>query len=923
MKNWANHILKITILFLTLTAFCIPVHAEETDSSTVLTVAFPENTGINEVYEDGTYGGCVYDWLHEISKYTGWKYEFVTGNASELLNEMGDGKYDLMGGMYYVEQFKEYYCYPKYVMGSNYSLLIYRQDDDSIKNFDYTTLNGKKIGVLKKATSKIERLEKFLTFNKIKCELVYYESLEDYESCLEKQEVDLLYGNDVYMKEGYNVAAKIEADPYYIVTSSKRPDLCEQLSEAMSAIYSANPNFAADLYNKYFPSQYINSIVFTEEESQFIQNSKPISVAVLEDRHPLYYEEDGEIKGMIPACLNLVAGRTGLTFEYTGASSYGELLEIVQSGKADLIGCFMDDDYAADSLQLIRTARFAALDSVILRSKQSNPSSGYLMMALPSGKDTKPRNEGDSIRYYETYEDCLNAVNRGEADYTQIPAAFVEDLYTKNYYANITILADTNEEEELTLALASPANVCLYSVLNKAIYNLSEDELNSISSQDLLATRSSAVTVKSLLYTNPVMVISICVGFVILVSAIILLVNIYKMKTKMMRLKLEKAEETSRAKSDFLSRMSHEIRTPMNAIIGLTNLALMTEEAPPVVKEDLLKIDSSAKFLLSLLNDVLDMSKIDCQKMKLETAPFDLGETVDQLKNMFLIQAEQKGVRLLFDCPPSNSLYVGDEMRIHQILTNLLSNACKFTDKGGRVTLSISETSRSADLAGLLFCVKDTGIGIKEEDLERIFHSFEQSEGGNRKVPGTGLGLSISRSLVRLMGGDLQVKSTAGEGSEFYFTIQLPIYRGTWEKKPSLTENELPELNGLTVLLAEDNEINAEIAMELLSLQNIQVEWAENGQQAVDLFASHPAGYYDLILMDVNMPVKDGLTATREIRAMDRPDADAVPILAMTANTFQEDREQASNAGMTGFLPKPFDVEQLYRALWESVGQKE
>lgn len=919
MKNCQCRACAVFTAVLFLAACLASICSAAPDTQVKLKVAFPETTGISEVYEDGSFGGCVYDWLHEIAKYTGWEYEFVTGDTSELLDGMIAGEYDLMGGMFYNDGYEELFCYPQYIMGANDSLLIYAQGDNTIKSFDYNTLRGKRIGVLKRAAKKIERLQKFLSYNNLQCELVYYDDLAAYENCLDSGEVDLLYGNDVYMKDSYNVAAKIEADPFYLVSSIQRPELCAQLSEAMGAIYDANPNFAEELYQKYFPEEYINSIVLTEEEQEFITSAGPIRVAMVRDQFPLLYEENGAVMGIVPSCLELISGRTGLSFTYIWAENYKQLIALAKDGRADIIGCFLNQDPSADALGLARTASFASLKAAILRNKRMNPSAGSLRFAIPQGSDLQPINPGDIVNYYDSYADCLDAVNRGEAGYTQMPAAFVEDFYLKDFYANVTLTADIDLVQELTLALPKPVDVQLYSILNKAINNLSDKELDAIVSQNLLASRTSQATLENLLYTNPVLVFFVCVGIAMLVCTVVLVFNRYKLKNNVMRLKLEKAVETSRARSEFLSRISHEIRTPMNAIIGLTNLSLIAEELSPAVEVNLRKIDSAAQFLLALVNDVLDMSKIENQKMELKSAPFDLSSMLEKLEDMFALQADAKHLELIFRYQLTDQFYCGDEMRISQVLTNLLSNACKFTEEGGRVQLCVLEASKGPDSACLQFSVEDTGIGIHADDLERIFHSFEQAAISAGAASGTGLGLAISRSLVELMGGELKVKSAPGEGSRFSFSIELPLYHGVLDSAAKPSKQAFSSLAGLHVLLAEDNDINAEIAIELLALQQVSVERAKNGRQAVELFAGRPEGYYDLILMDLNMPVMDGLAATREIRSMSRADAGVVPILAMTANTFQEDREKAAAAGMTGFLPKPFDVEQLYSALCSSV----
>ena len=499
----------------------------------------------------------------------------------------------------------------------------------------------------------------------------------------------------------------------------------------------------------------------------------------------------------------------------------------------------------------------------------------------------------------------------------RLPASFVEDLYSRKYYANLNLITMNNVQEEIAFALPSPANVLLYSIFSKSIHNFSTSESENLISENLLKVRQSAATLESLVYSNPMMVVMFCAGLIALAALGILIYYRFQLKTRMMRLQLEKAVETSQAKSDFLSRMSHEIRTPMNAIIGLTHLALMSEEATPALKENLTKIETSSQFLLTLLNDTLDMSKIENEKMQILAQPFALGPLLDHMLDIFEMQAETNGNSLLFDTQFEHACFCGDAMRISQVLTNLLSNACKFTSHG-KVTLKVRESAGQEGRSILYFSVQDTGIGINESDLKKIFLSFEQGGNRDQKTPGTGLGLAISRSLVQLMGGELEVRSEVGKGSEFFFSIELPISEEAALQEPEYAVPQKGQLEGLRILLAEDNDINAEIAIQLLERKKIQVDRAENGQIALNLFAEHEEGYYDIILMDINMPVMDGLTAAQRLRKLPRSDAQTVLIIAMTANTFQEDRERAKAAGMNDFLPKPFEVDQLYAVLGQN-----
>ena len=360
----------------------------------------------------------------------------------------------------------------------------------------------------------------------------------------------------------------------------------------------------------------------------------------------------------------------------------------------------------------------------------------------------------------------------------------------------------------------------------------------------------------------------------------------------------------------------------MNAIIGLSSVASLSGEATPSIRSSLEKINMSAQFLLSLVNDILDMSKIEDDKMRIETAPLRLRSLAERLQSMFFLQAEDKGVLFETRCD-ADDVVVGDDVRLQQVLANLLSNALKFTDPGDAIRLSVVVLIRDEGSARVRFSVEDTGAGIREEDLERIFVSFEQASENRRNAQGTGLGLAISSNLVRLMGGRLDVQSRVGEGSEFFFVLELPT-----ADEEALGDEETPaetadrSLAGTRVLLAEDNDLNAEIAVALLDMQGVEARRAANGREAVDMFDASEPGAFDFVLMDVKMPLLDGLEAAIEIRALDREDARTVPIIALTANTFQEDREDAAAAGMDGFIPKPFDAQQLYETLRSYLPRK-
>ena len=389
---------------------------------------------------------------------------------------------------------------------------------------------------------------------------------------------------------------------------------------------------------------------------------------------------------------------------------------------------------------------------------------------------------------------------------------------------------------------------------------------------------------------------------------------------------LHVAESANKAKSTFLSNMSHDIRTPMNAIIGFTTLALSSITEQEKVKDYLGKILSSSNHLLSLINDILDMSRIESGKVVLEEQETNLAVLADELEHLLSEQAKAQGLELKVDYSKLRDRDVFcDKTRLNQVLLNLLSNAVKFTPAGGHVSFTLTQLEQLSPGKGVYeIRVKDDGIGMTAEFAKRVFEPFERERTSTvSKIQGTGLGMAIAKNIIDMMGGTIDLHTKKGEGTEFVLRLELVLQA---QPKPVEAKQQelLPESSsesfaGKRLLLVEDNELNREIACMILCKYGFELETAENGQEAVEMVAAAAPGYYDLVLMDIQMPIMDGHEATRRIRALENPELAKVPIVAMTANAFDEDRRAAKDCGMNGFISKPINMQEVIQALRDNL----
>lgn len=933
LQRYVSHGIAIGLLVFIMLAFNLSVLAR-TSEKRVLRVAFPQVDGMSWTAEDGTHHGMLVDYLNEIAKYTGWEYEYIDTKGPAMLNEFVEGKYELMGGNYYIPALEKYYAYPNYNMGYSRSLLLARSDDRSIHSYDLESMNGKTIGVYENARENIRRLKEFMAINGLYCNIRYYKQ-EDMVGkiglypYLAKGEIDLLLNNVAHISDSVRVVVAYDSQPYYIVTNPGNKEVLDGLNMALERILDANPNFAAERYAVNFPDRLVN-IQLSDRDLEYVNERKTITVAVPENWYPLYCKETPlkNHTGIMADVLDEIKSFTGLRFSYVYAKNYADAIRLIQQGDADILGFFLGDENDAAQLGLALSASYVSANNIIVRNKACSYPAPGLVGALVENQRLPSGISVEKIRFYPSIKEALFAVNNGEADFIYGLSSRMEQDILRYHFTNLAPVTLVNDQSTISFALPIPVDPDLLTILNKAINNLSESERTVIRNRNLESIGVSEFSLTDFIYANPLQFMFIVMFVLSVLFTALLLAIGARMKATVIQGNLKRAEAANLAKSEFLSRMSHEIRTPMNGIVGMSTIAMQNIDNTDKIKDCLEKVIMSSKHLLALINDVLDMSKIESGKVELRHESFNFRAFLQDFENLYGEQAKSKGISdetvLASDLEVQ---IIGDSLRLNQVLSNLLSNALKFTPAKGIIKLRVSKTGEDQENVYLRFEVIDTGCGIAEENYDKIFESFEQENVDvTYKYGGTGLGLSIVKRFTQLMGGGIHVTSVQGSGSTF--TVDLPFGKIKESGKPTRFSDidgrsDLArdcyvidyDFKGKRILLVEDNELNREIAEELIGATGASVESAEDGVQAVKKFKESAEGYYDLILMDVQMPHMDGYEATRCIRALGRSDAQKVPIFAMTANAFAEDVQKSREAGMNAHISKPLNIRAVYKQM--------
>ena len=1175
-------------------------HASEVERETVRVGYYPVSD-YQDVNADGTYSGFSYDYYIQIQKYTRWQYEFVEASYADCMKMLANGEIDVMSGLTASPEREERFLFSEYSNSSSQSKLYARQDNENLFYESYDTFDKCRVGII--SGVRTDELQQYCDNHDFSVELVTYNSYAEMEDALAKKEIDMACGASLSEKYDTKIVARLKKQPLYYAVTKSKPDIAAQLEDALQKIVDNNPEFYTQMSEKYKINGSNATATFTREEEDYIKSGKQIYLIVNNNWAPVSWldENTGEYRGIAIDVAKEIAKYSGLSIIPIQAQEFDQMTKDNPATMGDALVLTADDTGWANSMNLMMTNH--VIDSTIVMISQTGKS---VDVAKEDTRIALPKNyyvsylmkdviANKNVQYYDTIEECLDAVNKGNADATFQNSVIARYYLSMLRYTNLYIYAESGYAENLAYGVYIDSDTPLLSILDKSLLCIGTGRIGEITVQ--YAHAEEPFSLEGFYYSNPILVVSIVLVFCCLIGLLIVfrlkavnaekrarqektlarfmgyvcaanedvlevnLMNLtaqsYKLDeqgqvqihefpyTRIQRDKdngqiypddydrlaenfkeesmdeminrtggekyfecraknqdgeyhwysyslqaipkdqehpknfilfkrniddakkeeeegrriledaLETAKDASEAKGNFLSRVSHEIRTPLNAIIGYLSIARQPDSEQSKVAHCLENCEIASKHLLSILNDVLDMSSIESGKLTLVKEPFNLKELLQSLKTVYFQQALSKKIDFSLEITQLQQEWVvGDRVRVNQILFNLVSNAMKFTGENGQIRIKVTEMESTLTKCRIKFEVSDTGIGMSEEYMKRLFKPFEQENAKNaQKYGGTGLGLSIAWNLITMMGGSIEVNSRQGVGTTFTVLLNLEKGESPNQNKASNTkmdklrvllladdkaENDIikqdlkqagmkcdafedgkkavqrilsrkqtgysyqlvladiSEINeaalavirdihinadpklpivvltkrtaavskqeaeklgimeilpkpynqselltalqrlfpqneeseetsskrdftGMHILLAEDNEMNREIAVEVLKRSGLSVDTAADGEEAFQKFTESEPGTYQAILMDIQMPIMDGYEATRQIRASKHVQAKNIPIIATTANAFSEDVSAALACGMNNHISKPIDYKKLYQALDKNI----
>ena len=897
------------------------------------------------VDENGIRRGFGYELMQALAGYTGWKFEYVKCDWSNCFDKLENGEIDVMGDISYTDEWAQRMLFSEEPMGEEKYILYADLSHTDIETSDFKSMDGKRVGVLLGTEPEI-MLTEWENKNGIHTEHVNVNNNEDVEKKLANHEIDCFVSleESIWSEQGISSVTTVGKAGIYFAINKERSDIKAELDFAMLQLDQNSPFFKADLYKKYFTLDYSQSL--TGKEKSWLEEHGDIRIGFLDNAPAVFSmdEETGKLTGTLAEYISYAKdclGNQTLEFNMQAYDDYDEMLQALQKCEIDAIFyASRNPDFAEKKGYTLTNTAWTYSMMAVTDEKYFNENEVHTV-AVPKEKEALKQHiifsyPNWKLVEYDSLADAADMVTHEKADCFLLGTSQALK-YDNNRDFKSVPLTKTMEACFAVKGGEGP----LLSILNKTLKTMPSGMLTSalaiydstadkVTFYDFIKDNMLAVFVTAGLFSLSI------IGIILMLlrkarkaEAVAMLAasDTQKLNDKL-EIALKKAEDASLAKTRFLHNMSHDIRTPMNAILGYTQLMedeLKGKELPETL-DHLKKLKQSGNLLLSILNNVLDMARIESGKMEIDESYGQIKEIQQTLLEIFDDEAKKKNIAFHYTVNVEHEHVLIDITKVKEIFANILSNAIKYTPSGGSVTVNVDELP--CDEPGYMIArtsVSDTGIGMSQEYLTRIFEAFTREQNTTKsKIAGSGLGMSIVKKYVELLGGTINVESEPGKGSIFTVTLKHRIADEGYYKKMHVetpgTGSEI--LAGKNILLAEDNDLNAEIAVAILERFGLKAERVEDGIQCVNRIKKMPAGTYDMILMDIQMPKMDGYQATQEIRHLPDQDKACIPIVAMTANVFEEDKREAAAAGMNGHIAKPIQADDLLPTLVEIIGQQ-
>ena len=909
----------------------------QTNEQRIIRVGSFEDT-FDYVDKNGVRRGYGYELMQALAGYTGWKFEYVKCDWSNCFDKLENGEIDIMGDISYTGERAQKMLFSDDPMGEEKYILYADLSNMDSGISDFKSLDGKRVGVLLGTEPEI-MLTEWENKNGIHTEHVNVYNNDDVEKKLANHEIDAFVSleESIWSEQGISSVATIGKSGIYFVINKDRSDIKTELDWAMRQLDQDSPFFKADLYKKYFTLDY--NQILTGEEKSWMKEHGAIRIGFLSTDPAIFFmdKETGQLTGTLAEYVSYAKdclGNQTLEFVLQEYDNYDELLQALQDREIDMIFYTGRNPYLAEEKGYALTNTAWTYSLMAVTDEKNFDENEVYTVAVPKEKEALKQHIAFSypqwkLADYDSLDDAADMVTNGKADCFLMGASQAMIYDNSQNFKSIPL----TKTMEACFAVKTGEGILL-SILNKTLKAMPSDMLTSALA--IYDSTVDKVTFSDFVKDN-MLAFFVAVGLFVLSIISIILVLLQKARkaeavaklaandTQKLNDKLEialkKAETASLAKTRFLNNMSHDIRTPMNAILGYAQL--MKDELKgkdlPETSEHLKKLQQSGSLLLSIINNVLDMAQIESGKMEIDENYARIEDIRQTLFEIFEDEAKKKNLELHYTINIEHEHILTDITKVKEIFVNILSNAIKYTPSGGSVMLNIDELA--CDEPGYMIVrtsVSDTGIGMSRDYLTKIFDAFTRERNTTKsKITGSGLGMSIVKKYVDLLGGTIDVESELGKGSTFTVTLKYRIADESYYVKNNAENPETCSeiLEGKNILLAEDNDLNAEIAEVILERAGLKIERVEDGIQCVNRIMKMPAGTYDMILMDIQMPQMDGYKATRVIRRLPDKDKACIPIIAMTANAFEEDKRKAIAAGMNGHIAKPIQVDKLLSTL--------